>query len=142
MAGTGAVTVDNENRPFKGLTKSSRKQVTARKKQEEEELVVLRKLASSLDKRSSPKQESKSPCIAFGKYIGEALLAMDERSRPAAVNNIQSAIFQAQMGGFMGNNFASPQFCSNPMQYGYPCSSTSAARAHASYPEALNSTME
>ena len=75
--------------------------MTARKKQEEEELVVLRKLASSLDEGSGPKQESNSPCIAFGKYVGEALLAMDERTRRVAVNNIQSAISQAQMGGFM-----------------------------------------
>ena len=66
---------------------------------------MLKKLASSLGEESGPKQTSNSPCTAFGKYVGEAMMAMVNRTRLIAMNNIQTAIFQAQMGGLAGNSF-------------------------------------
>ena len=132
MVDTGAMTQVQSS-----FSKPSRKQVAARKRQEEEEFAVLKKLASSLDEESSPKQTSHSPCIAFGKYVGEALMAMDERTRLIAMNNIQTAIFQAQMGGLAGNSFPSPQIFSSPMQYGYPCSNSSTISPNSPFTETL-----
>ena len=109
---------DVVNQMQSSFSKPSRKQATARKKQEEEQFVPLRQRASSLDEESCPKQASNSPCTAFGKYVGETLMALDERTRLMAMNNIQTAIFQAHMGGLAGNGVPNPQIVSSPMQYG------------------------
>ena len=90
---------DVANQMQSSCSKPSRKQATARKKQEEEQFVPLRQRASSLDEESCLKQAGSSPCTAFGKYVGEALMALDEGTRLIAMNNIQTAIFQAHMGG-------------------------------------------
>ena len=66
----------------------------------------MKKLASSLE--DDPKAAKRTPCIAFGKYVCQTLSAIDERTAMFAMNNIQNALFRAQMG--IGGNLTSQKF--------------------------------
>ena len=86
------------------------KKKTAKHRKEEEELTILKTLASSLGQETGKKVVNEAdPCAAFGAYVTQTLKNMDERTRLLAVNNIQNAIFQAQMSKF-ANPYQQQQF--------------------------------
>lgn len=91
---------------------STKKRKTERQKKDDEELLILRSLAASVKEEDDMKKSSKetaSPTAAFGNYVSQALSFMDERTRLMAMNNIQNAIFQAQMSCCPGGMFSSQQ---------------------------------
>eukprot|EP00794_Sanderia_malayensis_P004310 gene4309-4881_t len=101
-----AETPVSTSRPLAAVKKSK----TAKQKKEEEELSILKSLASSIsaDENVAAKKDAKpSPSAAFEEYVTHALSVMDEKTRLVAMNNIQNAIFQAQMGSF-SNEFNNP----------------------------------
>ncbi|XP_065068371.1 uncharacterized protein LOC135693740 [Rhopilema esculentum] len=123
----------SEKKSTKKPTETMRKEKNNKRKREEEEMEVLKKLASSLE--DDPKAPKSTPCIAFGKYVGQTLSAMDERTAMIAMNNIQNALFKAQMG--IGGNLTGQQYF--PSQHQFLSPQNSSARPNFSFPEMVNS---
>ena len=85
---------------------SAKKRKTERQKTDDEELLILRSLTASV-KEEDDVEKSKE--AAFGNYVSQALSFMDESTRLMAMNNIQNAIFQAQMSCCPGSMFSRQQ---------------------------------